>query len=90
MISKIDQYFLTYPPSLAAAHKLGEIPDGFMFYEWEWIGDNPKQWTIMKVTGAVFREAKSGPRKGERVIKVSRTQQSIYVTSDEINKFKEK
>ena len=40
----------------------------------------------MKVTGAEFREAKSGPQKGKLAIMVKGTQRSAYVTREEMNK----
>ena len=73
-----------YPPSLAATRKLGSIADGFSFYKFEWLGDRPEESTVMKCSGAVFREAKTGPRKGQRCIKVPGTERTAFVTSDEI------
>lgn len=74
-----------YPPSIAAANKIGALADGFAFYAFEWLGDRPEEWDVMKVTGAVFREAKTGPRKGEKCIKVPGTDRTVYVTRAEIN-----
>ena len=73
-----------YPPSLAATKKLGSLPDGFSFFMFEWLGDRPEEWTVMKVTGAVFREAKSGPRKGQRVIRVPGSERTVYVMDRDI------
>lgn len=73
-----------YPPSLAATKKLGSLPDGFSFFMFEWLGDRPEEWTVMKVTGAVFREAKSGPRKGQRVIRVPESERTVYVMDSDI------
>lgn len=80
-----EEMMKDYPPSLAAAKKLsGGVPENFSFYEFEWLGDRPKEWTVMKVVGAVFREAKRGPRKGQKVIIVEGTERTTYVTVEEI------
>jgi hypothetical protein len=79
-----DDMMRDYQPSLAAAKKLGGVPDSFAFFAFEWLGDRPEEWTVMKCSGAVFREAKSGPRKGERCIKVAGTERKVFVTDAEI------
>lgn len=79
-----DDMMRDYPPSLAATKKLGGVPEGFSFFAFEWLGDRPEEWTVMKCSGAVFREAKSGPRKGELCIKVKGTERTAFVTREEI------
>lgn len=74
-----------YPPSLAATKKIGGVPDGFEFFAFEWLGDRPEEWTVMKCSGAVFREAKSGPRKGKRCIKIPGSERTVFVTEEQIN-----
>lgn len=75
----------SYPPSIAAAKKLGGVAKDFAFFVFEWLGDKPEEWTVMKCTGAVLREAKSGPQKGKKVIEVPGTKRVAYVTESEIN-----
>lgn len=77
-----------YPPSLAASKKLDNaLPEGFAWYEFEWVGDFIKTDT-MKVTGQVFREATRGKNKGKRSIPVKGSRISIYINSAEIEKAK--
>ena len=79
-----DEWMQGFPPSLAAAKKMGSVPDGFAFYEFGWLGDRPEDFTVMQVRGAVFREAKSGKNKGRRTVIVPGTERTIYVTDQEI------
>jgi hypothetical protein len=83
-MTKQDEMMLDYPPSLAATKKLGGVTEGFAFFAFEWLGDRPEEWTVMKCSGAVFRAAKSGPRKGERCVKVAGTDRNVFVTDAEI------
>lgn len=41
----------------------------------------------MKVTGAEFREAKTGPNKGMRSVLVKGTKRTAFVTVDEMRGF---
>ncbi|TJY57207.1 hypothetical protein E4T66_17515 [Sinimarinibacterium sp. CAU 1509] len=79
-----DEMMLDYPPSLAAAKQLGEVPAGFAFFEFECLGDRPEEFTVMKVTGAVFREAKTGKNKGRRTVAIPGTERTVYVTAEAI------
>lgn len=80
-----DEVMRADPITLAAAKKLGGVPDGFSFFRLEWLGAKPEDWKVMKCSGAVFREAKSGPRKGQQCILVKGTEHTAFVTSAEIN-----
>ncbi|MDD3575726.1 MAG: hypothetical protein PHT38_02430 [Halothiobacillus sp.] len=71
----------------AALKKLAPVPEGFRLYEAGWIDENPQKRTVMQVTGAVFREAKTGPNKGKMTVKVDGTKQTVYVTADEMREF---
>lgn len=73
-----------YPPSLAASEVMGTVPENFAFYCFEWLGDNPKHMSVMKCTGAVFREAKTGKNKGKLSVKLDETQVDIYITGEQI------
>ena len=72
-----------------AKTKFANTPENFLIYAFEWLGDTQTDNCIMKITGAVFREAKSGPRKGQRVIKVDDTDQMVFFTPKEIEVFME-
>ena len=68
-----------------ALNKLAPVPEKFRLFSAGWLGERPADWKTMKVTGAEFREAKSGPQKGKLVIMVKGTQRSAYVTREEMN-----
>lgn len=70
-----------------ALQKLAPVVEGFRFYSAGWLGDKPEDWTVMKVTGAQFREAKNGRNKGERTVLVKGTERTTYVTVEEMEKF---
>lgn len=44
----------------------------------------PNERKVMKVMGAVFREPLRGRNKGLLSIMITKTQQTVYVTSDEM------
>lgn len=69
----------------AAMKKFGESHENFRIYCAEWLGDKPSEWEVMKVTGAVFREAKKGKNKGKLCIMVKGTQRTTYVTDKEMD-----
>lgn len=70
----------------AALAKLAPVADNFMVYLYSWEGDiNDRRNCVMKLTGAVFREAKRGPRKGELCVMVKGTERSTYLSPDEID-----
>jgi len=66
-----------------ALEKLAPIGPNFMLFEAGWLG-NSSQRDCMKIIGADFRVAKSGPRKGQLCILVPGTQRTAYVTATEI------
>lgn len=67
-----------------ALKKLSPVPENFRLFSAGWLGEKPEDWKTMKVTGAEFREAKSGPSKGKLAIMVKGTQRSAYVTNEEM------
>lgn len=69
-----------------ALQKLAPIAPTFILYSAGWLGDG-NQRDVMDVTGAEFREAKRGPRKGELCILVPGTQRTAYVTAAEMQAF---
>lgn len=72
------------PFSKVARRKLDPLAEGFRFYCAEWLGEKPEDWHAMRVTGACFRPAKSGPRKGQLVVPLPGTKRSAIVTREEI------
>lgn len=76
--------FQNDPLAKFALIKMGAVPEGFLIYRFSWLGEDDL--AVMEVTGAVFREAKSGPRKGQQCIKVKGTEKSCYLTTDEVRK----
>lgn len=71
----------------AALQKMAPTPENFRLYEAEWLGDRPKSWTVMKVTGAEFRAAKTGPNKGKLSVMVDGSKRTAFVTAEEMRAF---
>ena len=74
--------YADYPFGKAALARLAPLPDNFVLCEAELLGAG----NGMKVTGAVYRAAKSGPNKGMLTIKVPGTQKVVYLSVEEIKK----
>lgn len=70
-----------------ALEKLKPVDPDFMFYYAGWLGEN--EYKVLKLSGAEFREARSGPRKGQVCILVKGTQRSVYLTAEEMRAAKE-
>ncbi|MFL1405422.1 hypothetical protein ACJO2E_08775 [Marinobacter sp. M1N3S26] len=62
----------------------GPLPENFRLYEMGWMEDRPEDFRTMKVSGAQFREAKTGPNKGKLSIMVDGTQRTVYVTKRDL------
>lgn len=76
----------SWPLAIAAKAKMKNLPENFLIYKFEWLGDiTDRESCVMEVIGAVFREAKSGPRKGELCIMVKGTEKVAFLTPDEID-----
>ncbi|SFD84346.1 hypothetical protein [Massilia yuzhufengensis] len=69
-----------------ALQKLAPTTTYFRLYSAGWLG-NGNQRDVMEVTGAEFREAKRGPRKGELCILIPGTQRRAYITVAEMEGF---
>lgn len=67
-----------------ALRKMAPVPENFRLFEAGWIEKRVETWRTMRVTGAEFRHAKSGPNKGALSIMVKGTTRSVYVTREEI------
>lgn len=69
-----------------ALQKFAPVDPNFRLYIAGWLG-NGKERQVMKVTGAVFREALRGVRKGQLVIMVPDTSRSVHLTVEEMDEF---
>lgn len=78
--------FMNEPQTIVALRKIKLKSPNFRVYCCGWLetGGPPETWEVMEVTGAEFREAKSGPRKGELCIMVPGTKRTAFVTVAEI------
>lgn len=85
MDMRID-IFAEYPYGKLALQKIGSTDPNFRLFCAGWLGKGDKR-EVMRVTGAVFREPTSGPNKGKLSIKVRGTEQSVLVTSGEMDEF---
>ncbi len=65
----------------AALQKLPPLPANFRLYEAETLRNGKG----MKVTGAEFRVAESGPNKGKLCIPVPGTHKTVRLSQEEIN-----
>ena len=72
----------------AAMEKFGSVAENFRIYSVEWMEERPEDWETMRVTGAEFRKAKSGPNKGKLSIKLKDTDKTVYVTKEQMGKYK--
>lgn len=85
-----DFFFKDTPFVNIALKKLSPVADNFRFFRSKWLGDKPEEWEVMEVTGAEFREAKSGRNKGKLSIMVSGTTRTAYVTVKEMEELEVK
>ena len=89
MSDEMHDMMQTYPPSVASTLKAGELPEGFAWYLFDILFDHSlagksKPSGMMRVTGAVFREAKKGSNKGKKVVRVAGTVVSVLVNKTDI------
>lgn len=68
----------------AALKKLAPVPENFRLYLLEWLGERPGERTILKITGAEFRKAKTGKNKGKLTVMVENSKRTVYLTKEEI------
>ncbi|WP_223827372.1 hypothetical protein [Undibacterium oligocarboniphilum] len=78
--------FSEYPFGQIALRKLAPVSANFRLYAAGWLG-NGKVYDVMSVTGAEFREAKSGDNQGKLCIKIPNTSRTVHVTAEEMRKF---
>lgn len=81
-------FFARYPFGKIALEKISKlkkngIPDNFRLFEAGWVGNT----SVMRVTGAEFRVARTGPNKGKLAVMIPKTKQTVYVTAEEISSY---
>lgn len=78
--------FAEYTYGRLALKKIGSTDPNFRLFKAAWLGKaNERQ--VMRVTGASFREALSGPNKGQLCVKVEGSEHSALVTSSEMDEY---
>jgi hypothetical protein len=70
----------------AARSRLKDVHENFRWYISEVVGEDEA--TAIKLTGAVFREAKRGPNKGKLSIIVKDTQRVAVVSRADVEAYK--
>jgi hypothetical protein len=78
-----DDVFAETAIGQAALKEWGAVPENFRIYLAVWLGDHPN-YSHMKVVGAEFRPAKTGPNKGSLSIKIPRTERTVYLSKSQI------
>ncbi|WP_257977814.1 hypothetical protein [Burkholderia gladioli] len=75
-----------------ALKKIKPANPNFRLYSAGWLetGGPPETWDVMAITGAEFRVAKTGPRKGQLSVIVPNTKRTVHVTRDEMRAFERK
>lgn len=79
----MDDVFADTTYGKLALEKLAPVGPNFRLYCAGWLGDGTQR-DVMDVTGAEFREAKRGPRKGQLCILIPGTKRTAYVTASEM------
>lgn len=85
MSNNLDRdIFAEQPYGQLALKKMGKVPANFRLFEAAWLPEGPPPWNTMKVTGAEFRAAKTGPNKGHLTIELPGTRRSVYLDAPAI------
>lgn len=66
-----------------ALAKLKPKNKNFRLYEAGWLGKGNER-EVMEIKGAIFRIARSGPRKGKLCILIKGTECTTYITASEL------
>ncbi|WP_240493570.1 hypothetical protein [Pandoraea sp. ISTKB] len=80
----MEDIFAKMPFGKVALEKLAPVEQNFRLFSAGWLGDG-KSREVMQISGAVFREAKSGPRKGTLCMQVPGTTRTTFVTAAEMD-----
>lgn len=78
--------FAEYAYGKLALMKIGSADPNFRLYKAGWLGKSNER-EAMRVTGATFREALSGPNKGRLCIKIEGSEHSALVTAREMDEY---
>lgn len=78
-----EKVFETLACGKAALKKMGDVPENFRLYSAGLKGRYP-DFHGMEVSGAEFREAKTGKNKGKLRIMIANTRSTVYVSNAEI------
>ena len=78
-----EKFYEQYPYGKAALKKMGNVPENFRLYSAGLQGRYP-DFHGMEVSGAEFREAKTGKNKGKLYIMIANTRRTVYVSNAEI------
>lgn len=70
-------YFADTDFGRTALNKMAPVPENFRLFEAEIVDKG-----VIKVSGAVFREAKRGPNKGKLSVMISGSQKTVYVLKE--------
>lgn len=84
-----DDLFAETSFGKVALRKLAPVSENFRLYAAGWLGSKPEEFSIMKVTGAEFRIARSGKNAGKFSILVKGTIRNAFVTAEEMNAIEE-
>lgn len=79
--------FAEFSYGQAALKKLAPVSATFRLFSAGWLGENPKDREMMKVTGAEFRMAQAGPSKGTLSVMVKGSKRNAFVSREEIRQF---
>ena len=72
----------------AAMEKFGPVAENFRIYYVGWVEERPEEWETIRITGAEFRKAETGPDQGKLSIKLKGTDKTVYVTREQARKYK--
>lgn len=84
-----EDVFAAFSYGKIALEKINPSSPNFRLYSAGWLetGRGPETWEVMKVTGAEFREAMSGPNKGQLRIMVPDSKRTVYVHLSEMEAY---
>jgi len=78
--------FAEQPFGKVAMDKMINVSNNFRLYEAGWFGGR-NQRNMMKVSGAEFRQAKSGENQGKLSVMIKNTKQTVFIANTEIDSY---
>lgn len=70
-----------------ALQKFGNVPENFRLFDAGLQPEDPVNWVRMRVTGAEFRAAKTGPNKGKLTQLLAGTTRTVVLERHELEAF---